>query len=223
MGRQPDSGGRRRGTLTVWQRLQVALISRLGVTLIGLVNRTLRYESVGTENLERARRTGAAIIYSFWHNQLFSAIYFFRARGIAVMVSSHFDGEYSSRMARHFGYVPARGSSSQGSLSALRELGRHLESGGDVAFTVDGPRGPRYLVKNGPLWLSAHSGCAIAPFCIQPERYWEVKSWDRFRIPKPFSRVVVRFGEPIQAEADDESWLTRFQEAMDRLQATDAH
>ena len=104
-------------------------------------------------------------------------------------------------------------------MAALLKLKNYLSEGIDVAFTIDGPRGPVYKVKPGPIWLSQRTGFSVLPVHVQPERYWELSSWDRFRIPKPFTNVLVQFGKPIHVppDADLDLWLSGFQEGMDRL------
>ncbi len=203
---------------TYLQRVYVTLICRLAWVLVWAINSTSRLQVEGLENLEESASQGG-IIFSFWHNQIFNWSYAARFRDIVVMTSRHFDGEYIARMIRLFGFRAARGSSTRGGAAALLELKDYLGNGVDVAFTIDGPRGPVYKVKPGPVWLSKKTGFPVLPVHIQPHRYWELNSWDRFRIPKPFTHVLVQFGEPIQigADADPEVWLPAFQAGMDRL------
>ncbi len=187
--------------------------------MIWLVNWTIRFRVEGWEAIQEYRRRGQPVILSFWHNQIFSATYFWRFRGIVVMTSSHFDGEYIARIIHLFGYGSARGSSSRGAIRALLQLQRRLAEGKDVAFTIDGPRGPVYKVKPGPVWLSRKTQLPIVCFHIQPRKYWQLKSWDGFRIPKPFSKTLVKIGRPLTppADGDDEAWLEVHQTEMDRL------
>lgn len=208
-----------RKEFTLWERLQIAIISRAGWLLIWLINSTVRFRVEGWETIEEANREGRPVVLSFWHNQIFSATYFWRFRGIVVMTSSHFDGEYIARIIRLFGYGTARGSSSRGAIRALLQLQRRLGEGKMVAFTIDGPRGPVYKVKPGPVWLSRKTRFPIVCFHIQPRKYWQLKSWDGFRIPKPFTRTLVKIGQPLAPppDGDDDSWLVAHQEEMDRL------
>ncbi len=209
-----------RKRFSLWERVQIALISRVGWVLIWLVNWTVRFRVEGWETIEEFQRRGQPVILSFWHNQIFSATYFWRFRRIVVMTSSHFDGEYIARIIHLFGYGSARGSSSRGAIRALLQLQRRLAEGRDVAFTIDGPRGPVYRVKPGPVWLSRKTQLPIVCFHIQPRKYWQLKSWDGFRIPKPFSEALVKIGQPLipPPDGDDEAWLAIHQEEMDRLQ-----
>ncbi len=204
---------------SVADRIKIIAIATVGCSLVWLINLTVRYQYLEFERFEKAHRDGGVIL-SFWHNQIFMATYVFRFRKIVVMTSRAFDGEYIARIIRIFGYGTARGSSSRGAVGALLEMKQRLEAGRDIAFTIDGPRGPRYCVKPGPLWLSSKTGRPILCFHVQPERFWELKSWDGFRIPKPFTRISVRFGQPLNVpqQHSPEDYLPAFQEEMARLQ-----
>lgn len=201
------------------QRIQIFLISQVGWGLVRLIGATLRYRVEDWENFQRWKEQKQPVIYSFWHNQIFYATHFWRSRGIVVITSRHFDGEYIARVIRRFGYGAARGSSGKGAIRALLDLKKHLEQGTDVAFTIDGPKGPLYRVKPGPLWLSRKTGAPIVPFHIQPSSFWSLNSWDGFRIPRPFSPTLVKIGRPlvVPPEADEESWLVKYQQEMDRI------
>ncbi len=201
------------------QRIKLALISNLGWLVIWLIGPTLRYRVENWEEFADAKREHGRLIYSFWHNQIFAGMFFWRKRNIVVMTSAHFDGEYIARIIQRFGYGAARGSSTRGGIRAVLELSKHLSRGLDVAFTVDGPKGPVYRVKPGPVWLSRKTGVPIFPFHFEPLRAWKLRSWDSLRIPKPFSPVVLKIGKPFIVPPDglEEEWLSRLQAEMDRL------
>lgn len=203
-----------------WERIKIFLIAAVGSAAVGLIGRTLRFEARGAATLDSFREQRRPVILSFWHNQIFPATYYFRDQEIVVITSSHFDGEYIARIIHRFGYGTARGSSSRGAVRALLQLKRQLASGRDVAFTIDGPRGPIYRVKPGPIFLARKAGCPILCFHIEPEKFWSLKGWDRFRIPRPFSRAVVQFGDPLVPGPDesDEECLGRYQQEMERIQ-----
>ena len=193
-------------------RLKFWIGSQIGFWAMSLIGRTLRYEVQGWENYRGIVEAGQRIIYAFWHGRIFAGTYFFRNRGIVVMTSQNRDGEYIARVIRRFGYGAARGSSSRGGRRALVELIHELRRGNDVAFTMDGPRGPRYVAKPGAVWIAAKTGAAIFPFHISAERKWDLNSWDRFQIPQPFSRVLVLMGPSIHVPADaTEQQLEDFQ------------
>ncbi|RPI29854.1 MAG: DUF374 domain-containing protein [Acidobacteria bacterium] len=205
--------------LSLFDRIQFFLVGWLGYGLVSALGSSFRYRVEGWENFQRFKDQRKSVILSFWHNQILQATHFFRFRGIIVMSSSHRDGLYTTQVIEKFGYSTARGSSTRGGVRALLEMKRHLEQGRDVGFTADGPRGPLYRVKPGPVWLSQHTGSPIMPFHLEPEKYWEIKSWDRFRIPKPFSRTLVKIAPlfVVPPDASEDQWVEIYQQEMDKL------
>jgi lysophospholipid acyltransferase (LPLAT)-like uncharacterized protein len=183
-------------------RVRFWLGSFAGYWAIRLIGATLHWEIEGWENHRAIVEAGRKIIYTFWHGRIFMATYFWRDRGIVVMTSQNRDGEYIARVIRRFGYGAARGSSSRGGRRALVEMIHEMRRNNDVAFTIDGPRGPRYEAKPGAVWIAAKTGNAIFPFHISPERKWTLNSWDHFQIPRPFSRVLVLMAPPIYVSAE---------------------
>jgi len=208
----------------IMRRLKTRVISLLGYWIILGVGKTLRWRLTGWERLESVYRAGKHPIMVFWHGRIFMASYYFRNRGIVVMTSRHRDGDYIAGVIRLLGYGAARGSSSRGSLGAAREALDALQSGKDIGFAIDGPRGPRYIAKRGPTYIAWKSGHPVLPFNVSAERKWKLKSWDHFQIPKPFSRALVEIGEPIYIDADvPKERLAQYdrgvQEALDELRA----
>ena len=202
--------------------LRLWLVSQAGYWAIRILGRSLRWEVEGWDNHRSISAEGKRLIYTFWHGSIFMATYFWRNRGIVVMTSQNRDGEYIARVIRRFGYGAARGSSSRGGRRALVEMIRELEAERDVAFAIDGPRGPRYVAKPGAVWIAARTGSAILPFHISAERRWELRSWDRFQIPKPFSRARVLIAPPISvpaaaSEAEIEAAQARLQRVLDDM------
>jgi lysophospholipid acyltransferase (LPLAT)-like uncharacterized protein len=183
-------------------RVKLWLVAHTGTWAIRLLGRTLRWQVDGMEHHRAASAGGRRIIYVVWHGRIFMAVYFWRDRGIVVMTSRNTDGEYIARVIRRFGYGAARGSSSRGGRAAVAEMARELRSGRDVGYTIDGPRGPRYVAKPGAVWIAARTGSAILPFHISAERRWVLRSWDQFQIPKPFSRARVLIAPPIEVPRD---------------------
>ena len=181
-----------------------------------------RFEVHGGEHLEAIEAAGKLPIYTLWHDRIFLGTYFLRDRGIVVITSKSFDGEYIARFIQRFGFGAVRGSSSKGGARALVEMIKAIRAGHPMAFTVDGPRGPRYEAKAGPVILAKKTGNPIVPFVIQPQKFWTVNSWDKMQVPRPFSRAVSILGEPIyvDANADDaetESKLAELQRTLDDL------
>src|SRR5438309_5948680 len=191
--------------------------------LINLIGRTVRFEIEGWDNWEAASCDGKIPIYTFWHNRVFLATYFWRCRRIVVMTSRSFDGEYIARFIQRFGYGAARGSSTRGATGAVVEMVRLMRAGCPTAFTIDGPRGPRYEAKMGSVLLAKKTGFPILPFTIAAKRFWKVKkSWDQFQIPKPFTRARVFIAAPIYVapDADDKALEARraqLQAALDEI------
>ena len=149
-------------------------------------------------------------------------MYLWRDRNIRVMSSDSFDGEWMGRIMRKFGFVKVRGSSSRGAVRALLGMRRELEQGWTVAFTIDGPRGPRFVAKPGPVLLARATGVPMAVFHIALEKAWILNTWDRSMIPKPFSRALMRVSRkiPVPADADDsqkERLHAELQSALERV------
>jgi lysophospholipid acyltransferase (LPLAT)-like uncharacterized protein len=186
--------------------------------LIQLLGATARFEVEGWENWKAASRDGSLPIYSFWHNRIFLSTYFWRKRQIVVMTSQSLDGEYIARFIQRFGYGAARGSSTRGAIGAMIELVRLMRAGRATAFTVDGPKGPRYQAKLGPIMLAKKTGHPVLPFTVSAKSFWEIRAtWDRTQIPKPFTRARVIIAPPIYVPADaDENKLAA---TRDQLQA----
>lgn len=178
------------------QLLQARAIAAAGAPLIGSLCRTLRWRVEGMDHYAAIVARRREPIFAFWHGRILPATWFWRGRGIVVMTSQNFDGEWIARIIRRFGYGAARGSTSRGARRALIQLKRDVAAGRPAAFTVDGPRGPARRVQPGAVWLAGVTGNPILPFHIEAERYWSASSWDRTQIPRPFSAVAVAIGAP---------------------------
>src|SRR5712671_3839220 len=126
------------------------LIGWAGYVVIACIGRTVRWRSVGGENLDAILQSGHRAIFTFWHGRIFPSTYYWRNRQIVVMTSLNRDSEAIAQCIRRLGYGAARGSSSRGGFRALAEMAREIRQGRDAAFTIDGPRGPRYIAKQGP-------------------------------------------------------------------------
>jgi lysophospholipid acyltransferase (LPLAT)-like uncharacterized protein len=200
------------------QRLLIRLAGVVLYWVIRVIGATLRIEVKGWENYSEEE----PLIYCFWHNRIPTATYFWRQRGIVVMSSRSFDSEYIARFIQRFGYGAARGSSTRGGKAALIQMIRAVRAGKSAAFTVDGPRGPLYEAKPGAVLLAAKSNAAILPFSISLDRYWQLPSWDKIQIPKPFARAVVVIGQQIKVTDDPDTHDARnqdLQQALDALRA----
>jgi lysophospholipid acyltransferase (LPLAT)-like uncharacterized protein len=184
------------------KRLLIRLADLAFYTLISILGRTARFEVEGWENHEQAIDKGGLPIYVFWHDRIFLTTYWWRRRRIVVMTSQSFDGEYIARFIQRFGYGAARGSSTRGGVGAVIEMARLMRAGCTTAFTIDGPKGPRYVAKMGAVLLAKKSGHPVLPVTMALARYWTLPSWDKFQIPKPFTRAKVFVAEPIYVPSD---------------------
>jgi len=170
----------------------------LGRALLGSYFPLIRCTREGVENFEQFRRRQEPVIFVFWHGQLLPLVHYHRNEGIVVLVSDHADGEYITRVILRHGFGAARGSSTRGGVKGLKGILRAIRGGKDLAFTPDGPRGPRHVFKWGALAAAQISGAPVVPVALGADRAWYLKSWDRFMIPKPFSSLTIRYGSPRQ-------------------------
>lgn len=205
------------------QKILLWLISWASYQAIALIGPTLRYSISWEEPPTPVDATyEKPVIYSFWHRAVFAAAWLWRKAGIAVMVSRSFDGEYIARTIERLGFVAVRGSSSRGGAPALLGMKSQLDQGLAVVFTIDGPRGPKYVAKPGPVLLSRASALPMAAFYVALSDAWVLNTWDALMIPKPFSKALVRFSAKIQvpAQADDAQMADfhrQLQAALDRV------
>jgi hypothetical protein len=182
------------------------LLGWLGYWLVRLIGGSLRWDVNGWKHWREAESLGKRLVYTFWHREIFAATWFWRRRRIVVMSGYNFDARFTARVIEKHGYEIARGSASRGAARALAGMARAVKRGHDAAFTIDGPRGPRFEAKPGAMMLAKVTGATILCFHIRPERSWVfTKSWDRTEIPRPFSRTAVFIAPPIvvSPDADD--------------------
>jgi lysophospholipid acyltransferase (LPLAT)-like uncharacterized protein len=187
------------------KRLQARVISSVGYHLVKMLGATLRWRTDGLEHFDSLVRSGRQPVMAFWHGRILPATYYFRRRGIVVITSENFDGEWIAGIIERFGYGTARGSTSRGGRQALLQLTRDLAAGKPAGFTLDGPRGPARVAQPGAIWLAKATGHPVLPFHLEANRHWTLKSWDRTQIPKPFATVALAVGEPfsVSRDADD--------------------
>jgi lysophospholipid acyltransferase (LPLAT)-like uncharacterized protein len=188
------------------KRLQVAAIAGLAYPLINALGHTLRWRVEGMEHLDAIHTSGRQPVMAFWHGRILPATFYFRGRGIVVMTSENFDGEWIARIIQRFGYGTARGSTTRGGLKAILQLKREMKEGRAAGFTLDGPRGPARVAQAGAVWLASATGNPLLPFHLEASSHWSLRSWDRTQIPKPFSTVALVVGEPMEvaSEASDD-------------------
>ena len=182
---------------TLGQRIVLAVVPRIVWALLRVVSLTWRFEVIAEEGatpLLQGLGAGAEI-FCFWHQCVLPcAIYFRRTHG-TILISRSFDGELITRILEMFGFHAVRGSSSRGAREGILGLKHVIESGKPAVFTADGPRGPIYQTKMGPIKLAQMTGARIGSFHLEPERAWVMRSWDHFLVPKPFTRIVVSWAQ----------------------------
>ena len=211
-------------TFSLRERLLLACIPHLAALLIALIGRTLRF-SVLAEPGALPAPLPARGIYCFWHQCTFPAGWYFRRYNACILISRSFDGELIARTLSLLGFRSVRGSSSRGAVAGLLALREEVQSGGLAIFTADGPRGPAFHAKLGPVKLAQRTGAVLGCFHLHPERAWTLPSWDRFQIPKPFSRVAVSWARSVEppppqaTESELEAIRSNLDAALERAQA----
>jgi lysophospholipid acyltransferase (LPLAT)-like uncharacterized protein len=182
------------------KRILPRVAALLGPLLIRLIHATLRVRRTPRrlEELDRdPRELRGPYIFAFWHQSQLIPAWTHRNRETAILISRHGDGELISRVVQRLGFHPVRGSSTRGGVPALKKLVREVRSGRDVAFTPDGPRGPRCRIHGGVIQAASMSGVPIFPVSFTSWPVKRLRSWDRFMIPVPFSRVLISYDDPI--------------------------
>jgi lysophospholipid acyltransferase (LPLAT)-like uncharacterized protein len=209
--------------LTLFRRVQARLIAFVAYPLLAVLCRTYRWHIEGAGHYQAVLDTGRQPILALWHGRILPGLHYFRNRGIVVITSQNFDGEWIAGILHKFGFGTARGSSSRGGARALVQLRRDLAIGRPAAFTVDGPRGPARVVQPGAVFLAGATGQPILPYHIESDRFWTLNSWDRTQIPKPFATVALVIGAPMAVEDTQQGTLERrradLQVALERLEA----
>lgn len=172
------------------------------MALLETVLRTVRVDRQGGDEVAALERAGRPYVAVFWHARLLPLAWAYRGSDVATLVSRSRDGRLIADVASRWGYRVERGSSSRGGTAGLRAIVRHLQAGRRVALTPDGPRGPARVMKAGPLQAARLTGAPLVPIAIAASRAWHAGSWDRFLVPLPFARVVVRFGPALAVPPD---------------------
>jgi lysophospholipid acyltransferase (LPLAT)-like uncharacterized protein len=187
----------------------------LGAALLAGWARTWRIERIGMTGRDPV--AGPATLFVFWHARMLPLVWTHRGGGGGVLISRHRDGELIARVVERLGFRTARGSSTRGGETAVLELLRFAAEGRSLGVTPDGPRGPAERVKPGVAWLAAQSGLPVVPVASTSQPVWRLDSWDGFRIPPPFARVLVAYGEPIRVPAGlDDDGLERGRVEIER-------
>jgi hypothetical protein len=195
-------------------------VGRLGSLALRALGATWRTRRFGDEHAAACGASGLGFIHSLWHGHLLPLVYLKRNRGVVVLVSRSRDGEYITQVLERLGCATVRGSTSRGGFRSLVEAARLGREGRALAFTPDGPRGPRHRVQPGILLCAQRAGIPILPIAVSAWPRRRLASWDRFLVPAPFARIVLVQGEPITLPADLDAtrlvaqWTPRLEAAM---------
>jgi lysophospholipid acyltransferase (LPLAT)-like uncharacterized protein len=187
-----------------WQkRIQIPVIAELVYSIIRSIGPTLRFEVLGGQKVELRRIAKQPTIWAFWHRIIIPIVWYGRNRGIVVMNTTAFDGQWTRKVIERLGFGTAQGSSSRGGLRGLQVMAKRIEEGLDCAFTIDGPRGPRYVAKVGPVLLARMTGAPIMVFHVGVDRGKTIeKTWDHFLLPGLFARAIIIGGPLIYVPQD---------------------
>ncbi len=189
---------------TLSQRLVLAVVPRVVWALFSIWGRTWRFEVIAEEGVTPVLSgvQSPPGIFCFWHQCVLPCTVYFRFSRAVILISQSFDGELITRILKLFSFDAVRGSSSRGSREGLLGHKNVIETGRTAIFTADGPRGPIYQTKMGPIKLAQMTGAPIGAFYLLPERAWMIRSWDRFLIPKPITRICVSWARQTRVPAD---------------------
>jgi lysophospholipid acyltransferase (LPLAT)-like uncharacterized protein len=177
-----------------WRSKRPAVLSFPIFAIVRLIGMTVKIETPG---YDRYRQMQQSMIFAGWHGRTLLAANFFRGKGIWTIISQSNDGDLQNRIFKRFGFHTIRGSTGRGGAKALIECIKILRAGATMAFTPDGPRGPSGIVQDGIMVMAQKSGAILVPVGVSATRRWLAPTWDKYMIPKPFSRAVMIFGEPI--------------------------
>jgi lysophospholipid acyltransferase (LPLAT)-like uncharacterized protein len=174
-----------------------------GLFLVRLLSATYRIRVVDPDNEQNILKAGGRLVYASWHQRFLPGITFFSNRKpIAIMSSQSRDGEMAARAVNILGWRAVRGSSSHGGGQALETMKILARQDYKIGHIVDGPQGPFGVVKPGLIRIAQYAQLTIVPVIMSGQNLWAFNSWDRFMVPKPFSRVIIRFGSPIHVPRD---------------------
>jgi len=202
--------------------LMMKVVPYLAYLYIRFLRRSMRIEFRGVEILDQVRKESGCYILAFWHSRFVLMPYAYPDSRIVVLASSHRDSRMLGNILTRFGLVRVEGSSTRGGTAGLRALLRKVREGYDVGITPDGPKGPRRKVKQGVIATARFTGLPVIPVTFSAGTARRLRSWDRTMIPRPFSRGLFLYGDPILVprDADDEvmeEYRLKLEETLDRL------
>ncbi len=203
--------------MTRWENFRWAAVGILGRRLLAAWLGSCRIKTVGLEGYVNAREEGQPVIFLIWHGRLLIVPTYFRNRGIAALISPSRDGEILVRIGKTWGYRVVRGSGSHSVVRAWVEMREVLKRGGELIIVPDGPRGPARKLKPGALKLARDTGAVLVPFSFSASRKRFLKSWDRFLLAYPFSKIVAVYGRPVVVPPEaDEAALDKLGQDIER-------
>lgn len=193
------------------------LATACGATLMRALRATWRYTVSDAPEYTAALARGERFVYAFWHSGLLPLSMLHCDEGIAVLVSRHRDGELITGVIERLGYVAARGSSTRGGEAGVRELLAMAASGRELAITPDGPRGPAEQLKDGLAFVASRLQRRVVFIDSATPDAWVLRSWDRFRVPRPFARIRVAYSDPQPVPGTDEASRRALEQALQAL------
>lgn len=182
----------------ILKRVKLSIIGLFGSTLVRLLFCTIRIEERPYNYPKQQKEQGRRVIYALWHSFLLIPGYASRNLGVMVLISQHSDGEYIAQVIHWLGYCVVRGSTTRGGRRAMLSIIKRAREWGALAITPDGPKGPVNRAQPGIIYLGQKTGYPIIPMSITSTNCWILPSWDKFRIPKPFSKAIIHYGKPIK-------------------------
>jgi lysophospholipid acyltransferase (LPLAT)-like uncharacterized protein len=192
------------------RRIQIPIIAAIVYSIIRILGPTLRFEVLGRARVEKIWAAKQQLVWAFWHRCIIPIAWYGRNRGIVVMNTTAFDGQWTRKVIEWLGFGTAQGSSSKGGLRGLNVMAERISQGLDCAFTIDGPRGPRYVAKVGPVLLARMTGAPIMVFHVGVDRGKTFeRTWDHFLLPWPFARTILLGTEPIYVPQDADADMIR--------------
>ena len=187
------------------QKLISKILINIAYLLLLFIGKSSRKIFINYRIREKFEKEKTPVIYSLWHNRVLYIVYLYRKQDGAAMISQHKDGNYVAKIMRKFRFTPIRGSSTRGGINALEEMIEYItEQRCDIAFTPDGPRGPKYTIQDGVLLTALKTGFPIVPICWNAKRKIVFNSWDNFILPLPHNKFVVAYGTPIYVRSRGE-------------------
>jgi len=198
-----ESESRPKLQLRWYDHLLLPILCPLIALFIKLLMLSCRVVKIEGEDEQRkaVERSHGRAVYATWHQRMPYHFHFFGSRHVTMMISQSRDGEYAARIAKWLGFKSVRGSSTRGGSQALKGIIDKIKAGEIGGMLADGPVGPARVAKMGSVIMARDTGAPLIPVLWGADRCWTLNSWDRYLIPKPFARVIIRYEQPIWVPA----------------------